>query len=287
MPFPFSSRRATGSRPRIPIKIIIALLIAGFVAVRYFSSSSSNPVTGQTQRVALTPEQERALGLQAAPEMAQQMGGLSRDAGAAARVKQVGRSIVSAFTPEITAFAKDYQFEYHLLADTKTVNAFALPGGQIFITEALYGRLETEGQLAGVLGHETGHVLGRHSAQQMAKGQLLQGLVGAATVAGSDASDGGRTAQAASAMVANMLQLKYGRGDELEADKLGLTLMRRAGYDPRAMVDVMRILEKASSGSQRQPEFASSHPNPGNRIEAIQAELQRMFPSGVPAGLKP
>ena len=290
-PFRRSPTPTPGSRSRVPIKVIIAVLIAGFVLVRYFSSSTSNPVTGQTQRVALSPEQERALGLRAAPEMAQQMGGLSSDGAATARVKSVGQAIVRAFTPEITDFAKDYQFDYHLLADRQTVNAFALPGGQIFITEALYARLETEGQLAGVLGHETGHVLGRHSAQQMAKGQMLQGLVGAATVAGSDASDGGRTAQAVSGMVANMFQLKYGRNDELEADKLGLTLMHRAGYDPRALIRVMQVLEQASGGTSRQPEFASSHPNPGNRIAQIEAELQRLFPSGGPragtGGLKP
>lgn len=287
MPIAFPARSGSGARPRIPGKLVIALLIAGFVLVRYFMSSAPNPVTGQTQRVALSTEEERILGMRAAPEMAQQMGGLSRDAAAAARVKAVGQSIVAAFPQEVREFAKDYQFDYHLLADRQTVNAFALPGGQIFITQALYSLLETEGQLAGVLGHETGHVLGRHSAQQIAKGQMLQGLVGAATVAGSDASDGGRTAQAVSSMVANMLQLKYGRGDELEADKLGLTLMHRAGYDPRAMIGVMKILEKASGGLSRQPEFASTHPNPGNRIQQIEDELRRMFPGEFPVGLKP
>ena len=87
-------------------------------------------------------------------------------------------------------------------------------------------------------------------------------------------------------VVGQMATMKYGRDDELEADALGLRLMAEAGYDPRAMIRVMQILEKASGGS-RQPEFQSSHPSPPHRIEEINAKLKKAFPNGVPAGLTP
>lgn len=259
-------------------RVVIALVIVGFSLVSYFGHSVKNPVTGRTQHIAISAEDEVAIGLRSAPAMAAQFGGESRDAMARALVEKVGERVAA----HLPAEAPRYPFEYHLLADDRTVNAFALPGGQVFITQGLLRRLETEGQLAGVLGHETGHVIARHSAQQMAKGDLLSGLVGAAGVA----STHGYASQQAAAAVGQFVLLKYGREDELEADALGLRFMAGAGYDPRAMVGVMKILEKASGGSG-QPDFLSTHPNPGNRIEHIEAELKRMYPGGVPGGLAP
>src|SRR6185503_11818530 len=155
-------------------------------------SGQVNPATGEYQHVALTQDQEKALGLQAAPKMAQEMGGAAdpaRDPDAR-MVSEVGSKLVrSAKQPSGSAYRDNFNF--YLLNDSKTVNAFALPGGQIFITRALYNRLENEAQLAGVLGHETGHVIGRHSAEQMAKGKLGQMLAGAAGVATSDRGSGG------------------------------------------------------------------------------------------------
>lgn len=201
MAFGNQSRPARRIGSRLPIAIVLALVVLG----GYWMRSSTNPVTGRTQHIAITPEQEVAIGLQSAPEMARQFGGLSTDDKASAWVRQVGRDIVSALPPD----SPRYQFEYHLLADRQTVNAFALPGGQIFITEALLSRLKTEGQLAGVLGHETGHVLGRHSAERMAKAELAQGLAGAAGVAASDESAGsGRTTAQIAGMIGNFVLLK-------------------------------------------------------------------------------
>ena len=174
-----------------------------------------------------------------------------------------------------------YPFKFHTLADPRTVNAFALPGGQIFITMSLLSKLETEGQLAGVLGHEVGHVLARHSAEHIAKNQLTQGLTGAFAM-----GSGSMSAAQIGQTVGQMTMLKYGRDDEIEADALGLRLMSEAGYDPRAMIRVMQILEKASGGS-RNPEFQSSHPSPPRRIEEINAKLKNAFPNGIPAGLTP
>lgn len=246
------------------MRLIIAAAVALFGALSYFMTSSENPITGEKQRVSLTAEQEVAMGRQLAPQMAAQFGGVSKGA-AAERVSRVGTAIVA----RSSASRTPYKYSFYLLADPKTVNAFALPGGQIFITEALLRLLESEDELAGVLGHEVGHVLARHSAEHLAKQQLTQSIIGAVAI-GSGSYETAQLAQLAGSLV----NMKHGREDELESDSLGLRLMREAGYDPQAMISVMQKLEKASGGS-RQPEFASTHPNPGNRIARIKEQLEK------------
>jgi predicted Zn-dependent protease len=134
-----------------------------------------------------------------------------------------------------------------------------------------------------VLGHEIGHVLERHSAEQMARSELAQSMAGAAGVAGSD-NGHGQMAYMAARFATQMTELRYGRKDELEADRWGVKNMSGGGYDPREMAEVMEILKRASGGS-RQPEFMSTHPDPGNREQEIEAEIRRDFPSGIPANL--
>ncbi|WP_018478110.1 M48 family metalloprotease [Pontibacter roseus] len=268
---------------RIIIKFIAALLIAGVSLVTYWCNRQENEYTGEVQHVDITVEQEIALGLQAAPEMASQYGGLHPDEQAAAKVKEVGQRIVSNTKVNETP----YEFDFHLLADEKTVNAFALPGGQVFITAGLLRQLSTECQLAGVLGHEIGHVVGRHSAEQLAKSKLTQGLTGAAAIAMYDPENPATQSGAiAAAMIGKLVNMRYGRDDELESDRLAVRLTGESGYDPRAMVEVMRILEKASGGA-RGPEFTQTHPNPGNRVAEIERAIQEEYPNGLPANLLP
>ena len=257
-------------------RLVIAGIIALFAIISYFGSSSENPLTGEKQRVAMTPEQEIALGYQSASQMAAQMGGVSRNAQAVALVQRIGEELVR----QSFAAKSPYKFSFHVLADPKTVNAFALPGGPVFITEGLLRQLKTEAELAGVLGHEIGHVIARHSSERLAKQQLTQGLLGALVVGSGDYS----TAQIGQ-VVGNMINMSYGRDDELESDALGIRIMAEAGYDPRAMVRVMEVLAKASGGS-RQPEFVSTHPAPENRSERIKQEIAKRFPNGVPENLK-
>ena len=256
-------------------RLVVAALIALFAVISYFGKTSVNPVTGETQRVAMTPEQEVAIGLKAAPEMAAQMGGLSQNAKARELVQRVGARLLQASAAKGTP----YKFSFHVLADRTTVNAFALPGGPVFITEGLLSKLRTEGELAGVLGHEIGHVLARHSSERLAKQQLTQGLISAVVVGSGDYT----SAQIAQ-VAGSMINMKYGREDELESDALGVRIAFEAGYDPRAMARVMEVLASASGGS-RQPEFASTHPAPENRQARIKEEIAKRFPSGVPDGL--
>ena len=244
---------------------LIALVIALVSLVTYFGSTSTNPLTGEKQRVALEPEEEIALGVQSAPQMAAQMGGISPNAEAKARVQRVGQKLVR----ESFAAKSPYRFSFHVLADPRTVNAFALPGGPIFVTEGLLRRLRNEAELAAVLGHEIAHVIARHSSEQLAKQQLTQGLVGAAVLGTGDYT----TAQIGQ-LVGGLINMRYGRDDELESDALGIRIMAEAGYDPRAMLGVMEMLAKASGGS-RQPEFFSTHPAPENRLARIREELAR------------
>lgn len=271
----------SGQLLRWALGLIIALVGVGM----YMFNTQENPVTHKPQHVGnMTFEDEKALGLQAAPQMAQQMGGVidPRDDERAMVVAQVGQRIVERSRAGQSPYVGNFHFR--LLDDPKTVNAFALPGGQVFITEALYSKLRNEAELAGVLGHEVGHVIMRHSAQQMAKGQLGQMLTMAVGVGASGGDDGGRKAQMAAMLANQMATLHYGRGDETEADDVGLKFMAEAGYDPRQMLEVMKILKEASGGSN-QPEFLQTHPLPETRLRDIQDQIKKNYPDGVPDDL--
>lgn len=276
-----SQRRRGGSRLSLG-RIAVALVVVIISLITYFASSEFNPITGETQQVALSPDEEITMGLQAAPEMAQMHGGLYQDQATQDFLDETCARLVN----NSEAGETEWPFECHLLADEETINAFALPGGQLFMTAALFNRLQTEGQVAGVMAHEIGHVVARHAAEQMAEQQLTQGLSGAAVIAAYDPENpnSGLTAGQMSALISNLVTLKYGRGDELQSDQLGIRFMTNAGYDPRAMVRVMEILAE-SGGPRSQPEFFSTHPNPDNRIERIWEAINVLYPNGVPENL--
>ena len=256
-------RRRSSGGSSLKVRLIIGLIIAVISVVSYLASSEYNPVTGEEQYVSLTPEQEIALGIQSVPELIQQFGGLHPDESIQQQIDEIGFTLVQ------NSIARDtpWPFEFYVLDDPQTVNAFALPGGPVFITSAMLNELESEDQVAGVLAHEIVHVLARHSAQQIAKSELTNGLVGAVGVASGEAS----AAQTA-AMIGQLVNMRYGRADELQSDTLGVCLMLDANYDADAMIDVMRVLEAASDGAQ-QPEFFSTHPSPQNRIAEIEEAI--------------
>ena len=251
------------------LRLLIGGAIVLFSLFRFYNKGQTNPITGKTQRVDMSIDQEVRMGIQSAPSM----GPVSRDRRSSDDVDRVGRILVNSL--EQALYAKNvqnpYRFEFHLLADRKQINAFALPGGQVFITEALYSQLENESQIAGVLGHEIGHVIERHSSERMAKGNFIQGLVGAAGVMG-----GGTSSASAASYVGNIMQMKYGRADELESDEWGIKLMLLAGYDPSELLGVMDVLEK--SGGSGGPEFMSTHPRPANRKKYIKEILESLPP---------
>ena len=242
-------------------RILIGLVIVAFALFQRWNNSEKNPYTGRVQNINMTSEQEIAIGLQSAPEVAEQHGGLYPDQRFQTIVDAIGHKLVE----NSIARETPYRYEFHLLADDKTINAFALPGGQIFITYALFKQLN-EAQLAGVLGHEIGHVIGRHSAERIAETNFWKTVAMGASV-GADA--GGIVAG-----IGQNTLLTNGRGDELESDDLGVLLMIQSDYDPEEMIEVMKILKKAS-GPNRVPEFQSTHPDPDNRIEKIREAIEK------------
>jgi predicted Zn-dependent protease len=243
------------------IRIFLGLAIVAFAFVQRCSNREENPYTGRVQNINMTAEQEIAIGLQSTPQIAQQYGGLFPDQRMQSYVDAVGRKLVQ----NSIARETPYEYDFHLLADEQTINAFALPGGQIFITYALFSKLN-EAQLAGVLGHEIGHVIGRHSAERIAEGSFWKTVSMGAEV-GADAGN----------IVGNIGQntlLKNGREDELESDDLGVLFLIRSGYNPEEMIRVMQILKDAA-GPNRIPEFQSTHPDPENRINRIRDAIKK------------
>jgi beta-barrel assembly-enhancing protease len=253
-------------------RLLGAGLILAIGFIMYLMQVQKNPVTGEKQHVSMSPSQEIRLGLQSAPAMTQKMGGEVSSADPhAIEVQKIGNFLVSHTVAKISP----WKFQFHLLADTKTVNAFALPGGQIFITMGLLNKLQTEAQLAGVLSHEMGHVIERHSAEQMAKSQLGQALIMAVGVGARDPNHPGYAMNAAmvASLINHMVELRYSRKDESEADIWGLKLMSQAGFDPKAMIQVMEILKAADTQGHR-IEMLQTHPNPDLRIQNINSYLQ-------------
>jgi len=263
---PYSRSGRGAGTGRFKLFLIIGLLMAGYQAFKYYGNTQTNPITGEEQRVQWTAEQEKAIGLNAAPQMAQQHGGIHPDERARNKVASIGNRLVN----NSIVRRSQYDYNFYLLRDDRVVNAFALPGGQIFITAALYGRLENDDQLAGVLGHEIGHVIHRHGAERMAKSGFIQGLIQSVLIgSGGD----GSIAQIAN-VVGQYSSMKYGRDQELESDDFGVRLMIEAGYDAENLIGVMDILEEASGGS-RVPEFQSSHPSPENRRAKIREAIRK------------
>ena len=262
------------------IRLVMGAVFALFGMLNYFTNISENPITGEKQRVQLSPQQEIVIGQQSAPKMAAQHGNLYPDPILQNYIDEVGNRVVQ----NSAALNSNYPFYFHLLRDPQTVNAFALPGGQIFITVAMLKRLSSEAQLAGVLGHEVGHVVARHGAEHLAKQQLGAALVNAVGIAASDRPESARQAAILAQAVNQMVNLKYGRDDELESDRLGFRFMTEAGYNPVGIVELMEILNSVGGGS-RQFEFTSTHPNPKNRIKGLINIIEQHYPQGIPPRL--
>ena len=250
------------SRRSWKIRIFIGLAIVAFAFFKKCANTQENPYTGKEQTISMSTEKEIAIGLQSAPQMINQYGGMHPDQNQQRYIDAIGAKLVT------NSLAKDtpYQYEFHLLADNETINAFALPGGQIFITQALFSKLTSEDQLAGILGHEIGHVLGRHSAERIAETEFWQTISQGASV-GADAGE-------VVAGIGQNVLLGNGRDDELESDELGVKFMMDAGYNPYEMIEVMKILKDAA-GPNRLPEFKSTHPDPDNRIEKIKQAIEK------------
>ncbi len=232
---------------------------------------SSNPTTGRSQMTLLSKEREIALGEGAKAELASEYGGAVADAQLQAYVARIGHALAAVTESDNPSLP----WEFTLL-DSDVINAFALPGGKVFMSRGLAARMTNEAQLAAVLGHEVGHVTARHSNERISHAMLVQGLVVGAAVGAAQSDE--KWLQSAVPVVVGFggqgYLLKFNRDQELEADALGVRYMVRNGYNPLGARQVQEILQAAAGEGSRPPEFFSTHPYPERRIEQINRLLR-------------
>ncbi len=223
-----------------------------------------NPATGERTLSLVSESQEIEMGRQGDAEAAVFFG-LYEDEGLQAYVSDLGHRLAAqSERPNLP-----WTFR---LADDPVVNAFALPGGFIYITRGIMASLNSEAELAGVMGHEIGHVTARHSAQQMSRQQLQQIGLAAGMILSEHVYQYGELLAAG----LQVLNLSYSRGDESESDQLGIRYMTRSGYDPHALIGVFQTLAlESGSPSDRVPEWTMTHPYPENREARIQELISR------------
>ncbi len=247
------------------------------VALLSIVGCSTNPATGKRSLTLLSWEQEIQMGAEAAPQFTAEYGGSVASASANRYVDRVGRRLLGGVEEGVP----ELEWEFTLL-DSDVINAFALPGGKVFMSRGLAQKLTSEAQLAGVLGHEIGHVTARHGNQRISKQLGFNIALGALAigvgVADEDSAvrEYGQYAVPAMAVGGNVVMLKYGRDEESEADMLGVRYMTRAGYNPLGQVQVMEVLAEASSGP-RPIEWLSTHPNPETRIERLHEIIREEY----------
>lgn len=269
-----SIRRALG---RAALALTLAAAVAGP------AGCSTNPATGESTFTLQSWDWERSMALTAGPQFTEEFGGPVPDEVATQYVSEVGNRLKDVALEEAHAEVPDLPWEFTFL-DSKVINAFALPGGQVYMTRGLASRLENEAEMAGVLGHEIGHVLARHGNQRISKQIPFNVGIALASIAVGTADEDsqfrqiGQYAVPAVAIGGNVVLLKYGRGEELEADWLGMQYMTGAGYDPAGQLGVMEMLQR-EAGQAQTPEILSTHPYPESRIEQIKEELKTKYQS--------
>jgi hypothetical protein len=249
---------------RVSSLLMICLLVCSQMLAQ------SGPQLPDPGNPGISRDQQIKLGLQTAAEVYKQMPVLPDNSPETQYIRQLGNRLAATIPREYS-----WPFEFHVIPEQE-INAFALPGGPLFVNVGTITAAANEAQLAGVMAHEMSHVYMQHSAKQMEKASLTQGIAGllGAIVGGHGVL--GTLAQAGIQFGAGTMMLKYSRTDEAQADAVGAMIMYRAGYDPHALADFFQKLseQSGSSGSQ----FFSDHPNPGNREQAIDDEVQNWPP---------
>jgi predicted Zn-dependent protease len=236
-------------------KLLIGLCIwAAFGCVR-------NPVTGKHEIVLISENEEIAMGRQSHDQVRAEYGFVDQK-NAQAYVETLGRKLAAvSHRPEL-----DWHFT---VVDSPVVNAFALPGGYVYLTRGILAYINNEAELAAVMGHEIGHVTARHTVRQMTRTQLTQIGIGVGSVVSPTFGQLGNMSNHA----LGLLFLRFSRDDEREADRLGVEYAAKAGYDPREVSNFFEVLRHLSQAEDREsiPGFLSTHPDPGERVETTRA----------------
>lgn len=241
-------------------------LLLMIMLLTFASGCSKNVATGRNQLILVSAAQVSAMGEAAKPQLTEQYGGEVASAELRDYVSRIGLVVAKRVEPEFSHI----KWEFTTL-DSDIINAFALPGGKVFVSRGLIEKFSTEAQLAGVLGHEIGHVTARHVDERLSHVAVTEfglGLLGRAS--NSD------FANLAAKMVTQGTLLKFNRDQEQEADEQGVKYMVRAGYDPHGMLEVLEILAQASEGSSNL-EILSTHPDPKRRIKTVKAMLEGQY----------
>lgn len=247
------------------------LSLVALFALLPLAGCTTNEATGRNQFLPMSWEEELEIGAQAAPEFVEQSGGQLPDQSVVNYVSELGARLAA------QSEMPDIPWEFYVL-DSQVINAFALPGGKVFMSRGLIEKMDNEAQLAGVLGHEIGHVTARHGNERMGKALLAQGLILAVGIGGAVSdNEWMQVLGVGTAAGGQLFLLKYSRSNELEADALGVRYMSKLGYNPVGQVQVMEILREASGGSA-QPEWLSTHPASDTRIEALEAIITKEYP---------
>ena len=258
---------------RLALKLGFAVSALSFL-LGVATTCAVNPATGRRELVLVSESQEIEMGRQYDQQVTAEMG-LYPDTALGRYVADLGHRLAAVSErPQL-----DWSFR---LVDDPAVNAFALPGGYIYVTRGLLTHMNSEAQLAGVLGHEIGHVTARHTVRQITQQQLAGlGLVLGAALKPEVAQFAGVAQQAL-----GLLFLKFSRDDEAQADELGFRYMRRLDYDPREMAEMFHELTRVSAAAgARAPEWASTHPDPVNRQEKALERAATLTPQQLAAAV--
>lgn len=234
----------------------LVFLLVGFC---FLVGCATNPVTGRRELSLMSEGQEIQMGLESDQAIVQSYG-LLEDPALAAYVESIGERMVP------VSHRPDLDFHFRLL-DDPVVNAFALPGGYVYITRGILGYLNSEGALAGVIGHEIGHVTARHGAQRYTQQLLLGAGLGIGSVFSETFAQFANVAGTAG----QLLLLKYGRDDERQSDELGVEYATAIGYDTHDMAEFFHTLQRLTPPDGRMPSWMSTHPDPGERWNTVHA----------------
>jgi predicted Zn-dependent protease len=239
-------------------------------------SCAINPVTGKKQLMFLTEDQEKALGLQSDPEIIATMG-LYENPELQAFINEMGVKMGA------ISHRSNLTYEFKIV-DSPVVNAFAVPGGYVYFTRGIMAHFNNEAEFAGVLGHEIGHIAARHSAQQYTNQILVQGGLILGVLVSEDFRDFANVAQ----LGLNLLLLKFGRDHESQSDRLGVEYSTKIGYDAREMAGFFKTIHRLSDSEEgRIPTFLSTHPDPLDRFQSVEAmamESQAKQPGSYAVG---
>lgn len=233
------------------------------ILLALFAGCAVNPLTGEQEFMLMTESQDLEIGNKYAPQIEKEMGGKIPDNALQNYINSVGQ--------EVAMVSHRRTWQYHFAAlDDDMVNAFALPGGYIFITKGMLKHLSTEAQLASVLGHEVAHIVARDTAALMSREIGIDILLAAVTTESTSS-----TVRTAADLTRQIIGLRFSRRDEKDADYAGLDYMVRAGYNPNGMVETMQILQDQQK--TRTIEFLSTHPNPTNRVAYLKERIASRY----------